>query len=77
MNGLYRNELRLYKNFFQPVMKLASKERIGCKIRKKQGKAMTPFKRLMESPTVPKTTKAQLQKLDLSLNNFRNEIFRF
>ncbi len=28
INSLYRNELRLYKNFFQPVMKLISKERI-------------------------------------------------
>jgi hypothetical protein len=28
MNDLYRNELRLYKNFFQPVMKLKSKERL-------------------------------------------------
>jgi hypothetical protein len=68
MNSLYRNELRLYKNFFQPVMKLASKERIKGKIHKKQGKAMTPFKRLMESPAVPETTKAQLQKLYESLN---------
>ncbi|MDO8582197.1 MAG: transposase [bacterium] len=68
MNGLYRNELRLYKNFFQPVMKLASKERIHGKIHKKQGKAMTPFKRLMESPAVPEGTKAQLQKLYASLN---------
>ena len=68
MNNLYRNELGLYKNFFQPVMKLASKERIKGKIHKKQGKAMTPFKRLMESPAVPETTKAQLQKLYTSLN---------
>jgi hypothetical protein len=28
MNDLDRNELRLYKNFLQPVMKLQSKERI-------------------------------------------------
>jgi hypothetical protein len=68
MNDLYRNDLRLYKNFFQPVMKLESKERINGKIHKKQGQAMTPFKRLLESPAVPETTKAQLQKLYASLN---------
>jgi len=68
MNDLYRNELRLYKNFFQPVMKLASKERIKGKIYKKQGKAMTPFKRLMGSPAVSETTKALLQKQYSSLN---------
>jgi hypothetical protein len=68
MNGLYRNALRLYKNFFQPVMKLASKERINGKIHKKQGGAMTPFKRLMGSPTVPETMKVKLQKQYESLN---------
>lgn len=68
MNDLYRNELRLYKNFFQPVMKLASKERVKDKIHKKQGKAMTPYKRLMASPTIPRTMKSQLQKLYESLN---------
>jgi hypothetical protein len=68
MNDLYRNELRLYKNFFQTVMKLASKERIKGKIHKKQGKVMTPYKRLMESPEVSKTAKAQLQKQYVSLN---------
>lgn len=68
MKGLYRNELRLYKNFFQPVMKLASKERVKGKIHKKQGTAMTPYKRLMESSTVKKATKTQLQKLYASLN---------
>ncbi len=68
MNSFYRNELRLYKNFFQPVMKLASKERIKGKIHKKQGQAMTPYKRLMTSPAVPEKTKEQLQKLYESLN---------
>lgn len=68
MNDLYRNELRLYKNFFQPVMKLASKERIKGKIHKKQGQAMTPYKRLMASPAIPKTMKSQLQNLYESLN---------
>lgn len=68
MNDLYRNEFRLYKNFFQPVMKLASKERINGKIHKKQGQAMTPFKRLMASPAVPEAMKAQLRKLYTSLN---------
>lgn len=68
MNDLYRNELGLYKNFFQPVMKLASKERIKGKIHKKQGEAMTPYRRLMKSSAVSKTTKARLQKLYESLN---------
>src|SRR6201993_1854239 len=32
LNDLYRSELRLYKNFFQPVMKLIVKERRGGRI---------------------------------------------
>lgn len=34
LNDLYRNELRLYKNFFQPVNKLERKERVGGHITK-------------------------------------------
>lgn len=36
LNDLYQNELRLYKNFFQPVIKLESKERIGGHIKRKK-----------------------------------------
>lgn len=68
MSDLYRNELRLYKNFFQPVMKLASKERIKGKIHKKQGKAMTPYKRLMESGMLSKQEEETLKKTYDSLN---------
>jgi len=35
MNSLYENELRLYKNFFCPVMKLIKKERVGAKVKRK------------------------------------------
>lgn len=35
INDLYRNEVRLYKNFFQPVMKLAKKVRLGSKRKRK------------------------------------------
>lgn len=68
MNDLYRNELRLYKNFFQPVMKLASKTRIRGKIHKVQGNAMTPYKRLMESPALSQDEKTALTKTYASLN---------
>ncbi len=35
LSALYRNELRLYKNFFQPVIKLAEKTRVKGKVKKK------------------------------------------
>lgn len=43
INDLYHNELRLYKNFFQPVMKLISKERIGGRIKRKYDIPKTPY----------------------------------
>ncbi|MBU0671555.1 MAG: hypothetical protein KJ732_00845 [Candidatus Margulisbacteria bacterium] len=68
INDLYRNELRLYKNFFQPVMKLAQKVRYGSKKHRKYEPAKTPYRRLLESNQIPKKTKAQLKALHETLN---------
>jgi hypothetical protein len=68
LNDLYRNELRLYKNFFQPVMKLVSKERMKGRIYRKYDKARTPYQRVMESRDVSGKTKQQLQRTYESLN---------
>jgi hypothetical protein len=37
-------DLRLYTNYFQPVMKLIEKTRIGSRVRKKHDKPKTPFR---------------------------------
>jgi len=42
INDLYRNELRLYKNFFQPVMKLVRKERIDGRTKRKYDRPKRP-----------------------------------
>ena len=68
MNDLYCNELRLYKNFFQPVMKLQSKERIGGKVKRKYEAAKTPYQRLIESDQIPQESKEELKGVYLSLN---------
>ena len=68
LNDLYRNELRLYKNFFQPVIKLVSKERIEGKIYRKYDTPKTPYQRVIESEEIPEKTKQQLKKIYLSLN---------
>lgn len=65
---LYRNELRLYKNFFQPVIKLISKERIGGKIHRKYDIPKTPYRRVIESLNIPEKTKKDLENIYLSLN---------
>ncbi|MFH1956150.1 MAG: hypothetical protein ABIJ28_00665 [Patescibacteria group bacterium] len=68
LNGLYRNELRLYKNFFQPIIKLISKERVGGKIHRKYERAKTPYQRAMETEEVSKEKKQALKKIYDSLN---------
>ena len=68
LSDLYRNELRLYKNFFQPVIKLVSKERIGGRIHRRYDRAKTPYRRVMESKEVSENKKQELKKIYLSLN---------
>ena len=68
INDLYEGNLRLYKNFFQPVMKLASKERIGGHIKRKYDTPKTPYQRLMESGQIPEEAKRKLEGIYLSLN---------
>ena len=47
LNELYEY-LRLYTNFFQPVMKLREKQRIGSKVIKRYDQAKTPYRRVLE-----------------------------
>ena len=68
MNDLYRNELRLYKNYFQPVMKLHSKERIGGKVKRRYEAAKSPYQRLIESNQLPEGVSEQLKGTYLNLN---------
>lgn len=68
MSDLYLNELRLYKNFFQPVIKLISKTRFKGKIKKKYDRAKTPYKRLIESEKITQEKKDELKAFYESLN---------
>lgn len=69
INDLYRNELRLFNNFFKPVMKIISKEKINNSVcRKKYDVAKTPFQRLMKCPQITKEKKKEMSALYLSLN---------
>lgn len=68
MSDLFQNELRLYKNFFQPVIKLASKIRFKGRVKRKYDKPKTPYRRLMESDKVIEEKKYELKVLYESLN---------
>jgi hypothetical protein len=67
LNELYAH-LRLYSNFFQPVMKLIRKERTGAKVKKTYDRPRTPYKRLLDSSALSKLAKQQLRAQYASLN---------
>jgi hypothetical protein len=67
LNELYA-ELRLYTNFFQPVMKLLSKERTGAKVKKTYDRPRTPYQRLCDSTALSRYAKRQLRTQYVSLN---------
>lgn len=68
INSLYREELRLYKNFFQPVMKLMSKEREKGHVRRKYDQPQTPYQRVLASDQVPDEAKQALTETYEQLN---------
>jgi hypothetical protein len=60
--------VELYVNFFQPVMRLKSKQRIGSRVKKTYDTAKTPYQRLLNSGILNEEQKEKLQKLYDSLN---------
>ena len=76
--------LRLYRNFFQPTLKLKSKERIGGKIHRVYEAAKTPYQRLLDSgqmsPAAQKRLRRQYESLNVielrrDIEGLRNELF--
>ena len=61
-------DLRLYVNFFQPVLKLIDKKHIGNKVIRKYDTARTPYQRVMERKDTSLEGKAHLLNLYLRLN---------
>lgn len=69
LNTLYTGPWRQYMNFFQPVMKLQEKKRIGGHLKRRYDVA-TPYRRIMDykGKEISKATKQQLQAQYLELN---------
>jgi hypothetical protein len=68
IQDLYRNELRLYKNFFQPVMRLKQKERVDGKPRRRHERAQTPYRILQASGQIAPEKLRELEALYRDLN---------
>jgi len=60
--------LRLYINFFQPVLKLAGKSRNGAKVHKIYDTAQTPYQRLLKSGVLAEDKKRELANIYGALN---------
>jgi hypothetical protein len=67
INNLY-GHLRLYTNFFQPVMKLREKIRSGSSVTKRYDRAKTPYQRILESPFVSPEVKNRIRSYYVRLN---------
>ena len=60
--------LRLYVNFFQPVLKLVGKSRHGAKVHKVYDQAQTPYQRLLRSEVLTENKKCELANIYGALN---------
>jgi hypothetical protein len=67
LNELY-GYLRLYTNFFLPVMKLREKVRTGSKVKKIYDEPKTPYLRLLESDFISEARKQNLSDIYVKLN---------
>jgi len=69
-------DLRLYINFFQPVLKLVGKERIDGKTVRTYDRATTPYRRVLALDVLPLEVKARLiaQYVQLNPVNLRASI---
>jgi len=67
LNRVY-DVLRLYVNFFQPVMKLVEKTRHGAKVHKVYDTAQTPYQRLLDSGVLTEAKRQELAAMYYRLN---------
>jgi len=67
LRELYES-VTLYKNFFQPTIKLVEKIRVAGKIHRKYDEPRTPYQRLMESGQISQAAGKRLQARYESLN---------
>lgn len=67
LNEIY-GVLRLYKNFFLPTIKLASKTRVDGRIKRTYDAPRTPYERVMGSRQIDRKTKQELRRIYETLN---------
>jgi len=70
MHALYAHELRLFQNLFLPSVKLARKERVGSRLRRRYDAPCTPFERVLAGADLRPEIVAQLRRYREGLDPF-------
>jgi len=70
LNDLYRQELRRFQNLFLPSVKLAKKERVGSRLRRRYEAPQTPWRRVATSPVADPERVAELAQERARLDPF-------
>ncbi len=70
INDLYRHELRLMMNLFQPSVKLQRKTRVGSRLRRVYDRPQTPLDRLLATKDVDHAALQALQRQRACLDPF-------
>lgn len=70
LNDLYRHELRLMMNLFQPSVKLLRKERVGSRLKRIYDRPQTPLDRLRACRDVDRTQVNELLRLRATTDPF-------
>ena len=78
VNALCKGALNQLLNYFLPTLKLKSKERVGSRVVRKYGPALTPLSRVLACAQVTAQTKVRLANEKKNLNPFalRREVDR-
>jgi integrase-like protein len=71
INDLYRGELRRFQNLFLPSVKLAKKERVGSRLRRRYEAPQTPGQRVVTSPVADPERVAELRQERARLDPFQ------
>ncbi len=77
MNDLYRNELRLWLNLFQPSAKLMKKVRVGSRLRRRYDLPRTPLDRLAAEEAHEATNEATVRTQVPALTKLRQGLDPF
>lgn len=70
MNDIYRNELRILRNFFTCTLKQKSKIKVNSKYKRKFHPPQTPYERVMADPSVSQYIKDKLKAEKETYNPF-------